>query len=82
LFLKKTSLDWALRHVTNEGDTDLFPQPFEFVIIKKQWPSVRSTLRQIDITSHNWEGPRRLMVPKSDFAFLNSTRSIRFSLRR
>jgi hypothetical protein len=67
--LKETSLDWALKHVRKEGDTDLFPQPFEFDVIKKYWPKVLAELKQIDINKHQWQGPRRLMVPKSEFGF-------------
>lgn len=69
MHLKETSLDWALKHVRKEGDTDLFPQPFEFEVIKKYWPTVRTDLKKIQINSHTWQGPRRLMVPKSEFGF-------------
>jgi Reverse transcriptase (RNA-dependent DNA polymerase) len=69
MHLKETSLDWALKHVRKEGDTDLFPQPFEFDIIKKYWASVQKTLKGIQINTHSWQGPRRLMVPKSEFGF-------------
>jgi hypothetical protein len=69
MFLKETSLNWALRHVRKEGDTDLFPQPFEFDVIKKYWPSVLTELKLVQINAHTWKGPRRLMVPKSEFGF-------------
>jgi Reverse transcriptase (RNA-dependent DNA polymerase) len=69
MLLKESSLKWALRHVRKEGDTDLFPQPFEFDIIKKYWPKVLLELKKIQINDHAWEGPRRLMVPKSEFGF-------------
>jgi hypothetical protein len=64
--LKETSLSWALKHVCKEGDTDLFPQPFEFDIIKKYWPTV---LKAVQINEHRWHGPRRLIVPKSEYGF-------------
>jgi hypothetical protein len=67
--LKETSLTWALKHVRKEGDTDLFPLPFEFEVIKKYWPAVLKDLSKIEINKHNWQGPRRLMVPKSEFGF-------------
>ena len=38
--LKKSSLDWAVEHLINEGDTDLFPRPFEINIIKDNWNSL------------------------------------------
>jgi hypothetical protein len=67
--LKEPSLSWALQHVLKDGDTDLFPKPFEFKIIKKNSASFLKQLGAIDIESHSWEGPRRLMVPKADLAF-------------
>jgi hypothetical protein len=69
MFLKATSLDWAFKHVRKEGDTDLFPQPFEFDVIKQYWPAVLKELKAIEINTHAWQGPRRLMVPKSEFGF-------------
>ena len=69
MFLKPASLNWALKHVRKEGDTDLFPMPFEFEIIKKYWTTVRVELKAKEINTYDWRGPRRLMVPKSEFAF-------------
>jgi hypothetical protein len=69
MLLKKASLQWALKHVLNEGDTDLFPQPFEFRVVKKYWPEVLAELRKVQIEAHTWQGPRRLVVPKSEFGF-------------
>lgn len=69
MFLKKTSLNWALKHVMKEGDTDLFPLPFEFDVIKAKWAKVLPELEKTEIHTHTWGGPRRLMVPKSDFSF-------------
>src|ERR1700737_1786697 len=69
MFLKPASLNWALKHVRKEGDTDLFPMPFEFEIIKKYCTTVRVELKAKEINTCDWRGPRRLMVPKSEFAF-------------
>jgi hypothetical protein len=67
--LKISSLKWALKHVAKEGDTDLFPMPFEFSIIKKKASDVLDDLSRVEINGYAWKGPRRLMVPKSEFAF-------------
>jgi hypothetical protein len=69
LRLKASSLSWALKHVCKEGDTELFPQPFEFDVIKEYWPMVVKDLGHIQINAHTWQGPRRLIVPKSEFGF-------------
>ncbi|NNH85780.1 RNA-directed DNA polymerase [Rhizobium laguerreae] len=67
--LKASSLKWALRHVGKDGDTDLFPMPFEFSIIKKNSAAVVNELSGIHINGYAWQGVRRLIVPKSEFAF-------------
>lgn len=67
--LKEASIKFAMRHVYKDGDTDLFPVPFEFSIIKRKNKAVVNQLKNIEINGYAWEGPRRLMVPKSDFAF-------------
>jgi hypothetical protein len=62
-------LDWSLKHIIAEGDTDLLPTPFEFSLIKKQWPQLRQHLSTIDLSHHVWSGTRRLLVPKAEFSF-------------
>jgi hypothetical protein len=42
--LRKASLEWALKHVLREGDTDVFPKPFEFRIIKNDPATVLNSL--------------------------------------
>ena len=49
LTLSKQSLDWALEHVVNYGDTDIFPEVFEFEAIKHDWQEVRGWIRSVDI---------------------------------
>jgi hypothetical protein len=69
VLLKEKSLNWAARHVLRDGDTDLFPRPFEFSVIKQNWKEIRAELATIKLNNHTWSGTRRLIVPKSDFAF-------------
>jgi hypothetical protein len=67
--LKPTSLAWGLKHVLKDGDTDIFPKPFGLAVVKRYSAKFLSKLASIEIESHTWEGPRRLMVPKADLAF-------------
>ncbi len=67
--LNPSTLRWALKHVLREGDTDVFPRPFEFTIIKNNKTTTLNRLATIQIETHRWEGVRRLMVPKGDLAF-------------
>src|SRR5687767_3408467 len=71
--LKSTSINWAMKNVLKEGDTDLFPRPFELQIIKACWSTLRPDIEKIDINTHAWEGPRRVIVPKSDLAFRSAS---------
>lgn len=65
--------DWALKHLTREGDTDLFPRPFEIQALKFLWRSLRSQFAAIDVTNYTWRGGRRFVVPKSTLAFRVAT---------
>jgi hypothetical protein len=67
--LTRSILDWSLLHIVAEGDTDLLPTPFESQVITKQWTQLRTQLASVDIIHHVWSGPRRLVVPKAEFAF-------------
>jgi len=67
--LSAGSLDWAINHVSKYGDTDLFPIPFEFALIKKDWTAVQLKLRQIDIGAHQWSSTRQIIVQKDEVSF-------------
>lgn len=69
LNLSPASLDWALAHVKKEGDTDVFPRPFEIDAISDDWSEVREHLEKQDI--HNWSTytQRSLLAPKSFWGF-------------
>ena len=69
LHLSKKTLEWALKHVVREGDTDVFPRPFELDIIEKNQQEVIKDLRSIAINTHQWMGPRRIIVPKTELSF-------------
>ena len=63
------SLDWSLAHHAQFGDTDLFPRLFEFDVIADHWKKVRTHLRKLDLQSHAWSPPRRVLVPKDPLIF-------------
>jgi hypothetical protein len=71
--LSVDSLDWAIGHLTRYGDTDLFPIPFEFALIKKDWAGLKPKLRQIDIGAHQWGAARQIIVQKDEVAFRRTT---------
>jgi len=73
LTLSEQSLDWALEHVLNYGDTDIFPEVFEFEAIKHDLQEVRGWIRSVDILKWNVRPYRRCLAPKHRFGFRIST---------
>lgn len=71
--LSPDSLDWAIAHLTRYGDTDLFPIPFEFTLVKKEWASILPKLLKIDIGAHRWGAARQIIVQKDEVAFRRTT---------
>lgn len=84
LKLSPDSLDWALTHIEKQGDTDIFPQPFEYEAIRFRWddpgpdprkpkPTIRDFLSKQDIHSWTVRPFRRCLSPKHRFGFRVST---------
>lgn len=63
------SLNWGLLHLDLEADSDLFPRPFEIDAIKASWPSLLGYLRTLDIATYQWQGARKLLIPKDEYSF-------------
>jgi hypothetical protein len=71
--LAKANYQWALKHIVLEGDTDLFPPPFEIDVLAFQRKAVIEALANIDIGSYAWRGGRRFVVPKGAMSFRTAT---------
>lgn len=67
--LADVSLEWALTHVERFGDTDVFPNLFEFDAIRAGWSTVRPELCARDLTDHKPTAVNRILVPKPDAGF-------------
>src|SRR5437879_5194435 len=63
------SLDWALAHAEQHGDTDVFPLPFEFAAIRNDWARLRSELTNEDLLQWQVRPHRRLLAPKARHGF-------------
>lgn len=68
LKLKTSSLEWALNCALNYGDTDIFPDTFEFKAIEFD-RSVLDYLANEDILSWNVGQLRQCLVPKHRYGF-------------
>ncbi|GAB1760285.1 RNA-directed DNA polymerase [Priestia sp. TRN 1309] len=83
LKLKMESLEWALKHIENYGDTDIFPVPFEYEAIRYLWDTntrelpngttLKEYLRNQDMLQWKVRDYRRSLTPKHKFGFRLST---------
>jgi hypothetical protein len=73
LILSDASLDWALNHALALGDTDIFPEIFEFQSIQDNWNEVKASIQGTDILDWKVRPFRRCLVPKHRFGFRIST---------
>jgi hypothetical protein len=69
LRLQKKSLNWALKHALECGDTDVFPKGFEFDAIKFRWEIIRNYLLAQDLDCWITRPPRSVLSPKSIYGF-------------
>lgn len=66
--LKTTDVNWALRLLSLEGDTDLFPKSFEIEVLRAHEREVVAQACGLDITQYRWHEPRRALVPTGNVA--------------
>lgn len=71
--VQEESLNWALSHAIEDGDTDLLPTPFEYKAIKHCWTEMRKYLAEINILKHNTRLQRHILAPKSRYGFRTIT---------
>lgn len=73
LTLTDAGLDWALEHALAWGDTDIFPEVFEFQALKENWNEIKASIQGTDILEWKVRPYRRCLVPKHRFGFRIST---------
>jgi hypothetical protein len=69
LTLRPASLDWALEHALNFGDTTMFPLPFEYEALQYDWAEVRKVLEKEDILEWTVRPHRAMLSPKAKYGF-------------
>jgi hypothetical protein len=67
--IPQSAYRWALKHLVQEGDSDLFPRLFEVDAFKYSWPAIRDNLANMDIRKYRWRGGRRFVIPKGVHVF-------------
>lgn len=73
LVLSDSALDWSLTHALAYGDTDIFPEAFEFAAIAEDWGRIKTIIRNEDVSAWSVRAYRRCLVPKHRFGFRIST---------
>ncbi len=48
LHVSPAALDISLEHIEHQGDTDIFPLPFEYAAIREDWAALRPFLAAQD----------------------------------
>jgi hypothetical protein len=67
--LTPASLDWALKHISKFGDTDLLPVPFEYEAVAHSWPWLRDEIIAIDLAEYRVGPAQRYLIPKPGSGF-------------
>lgn len=71
--LQPASLNWALAHAQQYGDTDIFPPAIEIAAISHDWARLRPILEKIDLTTWPTRPSRRCLAPKGRLGFRIAT---------
>jgi len=69
LKLDATSLDWALTHCLNYGDTDVFPRPFEYEALEFDWDRIRQYLASENVIKWSVRPHRSVLSAKAKYGF-------------
>jgi len=71
--LSLNSLNWSVKHLYKESDTDLFPKPIEIDIMYKTRGSFLNALQNVDIGNYKWNASRRFIIPKDELSYRVAT---------
>lgn len=67
--LTPDSLDWALKHISKFGDTDLLPVPFEYEAVAHSWGWLRDEIMGVELADYRVGPAQRYLVPKPGRGF-------------
>ena len=71
--LLKDSLEFAIKHIERERDTDLYPRLVEHRIITGMKDKVVQDLERLDIGAYQRKPGRRFLIPKTDLSYRIAT---------
>jgi hypothetical protein len=67
--ISQTHIEWAIKHIAKEGDTDIISTPFEHSLLRKNRRAVIDALSHIDVSNHEWKNTRRFIAQKDPVSF-------------
>lgn len=67
--LDRMAIEWAIKHIEKQRDTDLFPRLKEYEILFQDKNMLIDELSQIDIGSYIWQPYRRFIIPKDEYSY-------------
>ncbi len=71
--LNQKSVEWAIKHIKKQNDTDIFPKQAEIKAICDNKSDITSYLTNIDIGKYVWRDTRRFIIPKSENTYRIAT---------
>lgn len=72
LKLERAHLEYSLNHIVQNGDTDIFPYPFELRFLEQAAGKVVDELSALDLASYQPMSLVESLVPKTKFGFRNA----------
>jgi hypothetical protein len=70
---RKCDLDWARRHLKNQGDSDIFPTPFEMEAMFYNWKELSRQIARLDLSTYQWKHGRRFLIPAAPLRYRIAT---------
>lgn len=67
--IQETSLEWALKHLTEYYDSDFYPKLFEYKAIAYYWPQVKSYIQELDLLTYAPKSPVSSLALKASGTF-------------
>lgn len=71
--LKRESIEWSIKHILTQHDTDLFPRLREMDAVYCNQQKIIDYLSNIDIGAYCWKENRRFIIPKAENSYRIAT---------
>ncbi len=62
--LPRSCYQWALKHLVNGSDSDVFPRPFEIDVMRRGKRELLAELQTLEVDQYEWKAGRRFIVAR------------------